>query len=319
MIDASVKTSLELDIHDFVLEETAPAITEAKIISVSYTNAGEYRTFIYYPSGNSSDYTNRYEWYYTAEGPEQSYSPPGTPLRTDLGDSLGYLVTGLTFDECVGLDYTAEEFGFSDSRKIIIRYNVDEDESGVLQKKEYVVYLGAQREDGSIYAHTDTSKLVYTLSSSDEWLELIDSEEAKLYPDEVWLPNYELIDSITFTAGGDSIAVNVKNTDGTASFSSASSDDADAISALVKALENMTVMSNSAYLDAPTTSDEKSEIFSVKVKLTSIELSEVEIVVTAYSEAYCLVEFDNMHGRLVTLAEAEALAEMIAALCTKAV
>lgn len=319
MIDASVKTSLELDIHDFVLEETAPAITEAKIISVSYTNADEYRTFVYYPSGNSSDYTDRYEWYYTAERPEQSYSPPAFPISTDLGDSLGYLVTGLTFDECVGLDCTAEEFGFSDSRKIIIRYNVDEDASGVLQKKEYVIYLGAQREDGSIYAHTDTSKLVYTLSSSDEWLELIDSDAAKLYPDEVWLPNYELVESMTFAAGGNSITVNVKNTDGTASFSSESSDDADAISALVKALEDMTVTSNTAYLDTPTTSDEKSEIFSVKVKLTSIESSEAEIAVKAYSDAYCLVDFDNMHGRLVTLEDAEALVEMIRSLCTKAV
>ena len=64
MIEAAVKTSLELDIHDFVLEETPPAITEAKIIGVDYVNGFDSRYLRYYPSGNSVDYTDRYEWYF---------------------------------------------------------------------------------------------------------------------------------------------------------------------------------------------------------------------------------------------------------------
>lgn len=317
MIEAAVKTSLELDIHDFVLEETPPAITEAKIVGVDYNNNGIFgnRIFGYYPTGKSNDYTDRYEWYF-GKGNDNIHTStipvPDIPLRTDLADSLSTLVTGLAFDECVGLDYTEGEFGFSEGSKLTVRYKADEDETGVLSVKTYVIYLGSQREDGSIYVHTDTSKLVYTLSSSDEWLDIINVGETKLYPDELWLPNYELIESMTFTAGGKSVTVKVKNTDGKSSFSSDSSDDADAIAALVKALEDVNAVSNVAYLDAGVATGENTEIFSVNVVFTSGESSEIRV--TKYSAEYCLVDFGPMDGRLVTLEEAEALAEMIAAI-----
>lgn len=316
MVEATVKSSLELEIYDFVLEETAPAITEAKIVGVDYTNAGNYRDFIYYPSGNSSDYTDRYEWYFRSGLVEMSSLPPEMPLDTTIGDTLSSLVTGLTFDECVGLDYTAEDYGFSEGKKLVISYNVDENETGVLQKKDYVIYLGSQREDGSIYAHTETSKLVYTLSSSDEWLEIIGVEETKLYPDELWLPNYELINSMTFTAGGKTVKVDLKNTDGKISYSSDYSDDTDAITALVAALEDISAISNVAYLDEGAASGENTEIFAVKVTFTSGETSEIRV--TKYSAEYCLVEFGIMNGRLVTLEDAEAFAAMITAIPEKA-
>jgi hypothetical protein len=314
MVPSTFVSSLGLGIYDFVLIETPPAFTEGKLIDVNYMNGSNYHTFRYYASGNSADYTDRYEWYFRSGLVQMSALPPETPLRTDLGDSLSALITGLTFEECVGLDCTAGDYGFSESKRIVISYNAEEGETGVLQKKEYVIYLGSQREDGSIYVHTDTSKLVYTLSSSDEWLELIAAEETKLYPDELWLPNYELIDSMTFAAGGKSVTVKVKNTDGKTSFSSDASDDTDAISALVKALENIKAKSNAAYFDGQTAED-KSEIFSVKVTLTS---GETEIRVTGYSDEYCIVDFDIMDGRLVAREDAEALAAMITALPGKA-
>lgn len=316
MIEASVKTSLELDIYDFVLEETAPVITEAKIVGVDYTNAGNYRDFIYYPSGNSSDYTDRYEWYFRSGLVEMSSLPPETPLNTTIGDTLVSLVTGLTFDECVGLDYTAEDCGFSEGKKLVISYNVDENETGVLQKKDYVIYLGSQREDGSIYAHTENSKLVYLLSDSDEWLDIIGVEETKLYPDELWLPNYELIESMTFIAGERVITVSVKNTDGKISFASDMSDDTAALAELVEVLEDIRAVSNLAYLDEGVATGEKTEIFSVKATLASGET--VEICVSKCSDAYCVVDFGLMNGRLVTLEDAEAFAAMIAAIPEKA-
>ena len=316
MIEAAVKTSLELDIHDFVLEETPPAITEAKILGVKYNNAGNYREFVYYPSGNSSDYTDRYEWYFRNGLVGMSSLPPETPLRTDLGDSLSALITGLAFDECVALDYTAGDFGFSESKKIVISYNAEEGETGVLQKKEYVIYLGSQREDGSIYAHTDISKLVYTLSSSDEWLEIIGVEETKLYPDELWLPNYELIKSMTFTAGGEPVKVNVEVTDGKIAYSSDTTNDADAIGALVKAFEDMKTVSNAAYLDPSDGAEGMGELFAVYVELDSG--SEVSVVVRRYTDEYCVVTFDFMDGRLIAREDADAFIDMIFALTEKA-
>jgi hypothetical protein len=316
MIESAVKTSLELDIRDFVLEETPPAITEAKILGVEYNNAGNYREFVYYPSGNSSDYTDRYEWYFRNGLVGMSSLPPETPLRTDLGDSLSALITGLAFDECVALDYTAGDFGFSESKKIVISYNAEEGETGVLQKKEYVIYLGSQREDGSIYTHTDTSKLVYTLSSSDEWLELIAAEETKLYPDELWLPNYELIKSMTFTAGGETVKVNVEVTDGKIAYSSDTTNDADAIGALVKAFEDMKAVSNAAYLDSSARAEGMGELFAVYVELDSG--SEISVVVRRYTDEYCVVTFDFMDGRLIKYEDADAFIDMIFALTEKA-
>ena len=324
MIEADVKFSLELDIYDFVLEETAPAITEAKILEVVYkNNPWDDKIFKYYPAGNSSDYTDGYEWYFGTVSSEISSTStiplPKIPLNTTIGDTLGSLVTGLTFDECVGLDYTAEDYGFSEGKKLAIFYNVDEDETGVLQTKEYVIYLGSQREDGSIYAHTENSKLVYLLSDSDEWLDIIGVEETKLYPDELWLPNYELIESMTFTAGGETVKVNVSSTDGKISYSSDATNDTDAITALVEALENMKTVSNVDYLDASVeVSETMGELFAVSVTLKSQSDSEISIVVRGYSEAYCIVYFDLMDGRLITREDANAFVDMIFALTEKA-
>ena len=321
MVEATVKSSLELEIYDFVLEETAPAITEAKILEVVYkNNPWDDKLFRYYPVGNSSDYTDGYEWYFGTVSSEISNTStiplPKIPLNATIGDTLSSLVTGLTFEECVGLDYTAEDYGFSEGKKLVIFYNVDEDETGVLQTKDYVIYLGSQREDGSIYAHTENSKLVYLLSDSDEWLDIIGVEETKLYPDELWLPNYELIESMTFTAGERVITVSVKNTDTTISFASDMSDDTDAIAALVAALEDIYAVSNLAYLDEGVAIGEKTEMFSVKATLTSGET--VEIGVSKCSDAYCVVDFGLMNGRLVTFEDAEAFAAMIAAIPEKA-
>ena len=321
MVEATVKSSLELEIYDFVLEETAPAITEAKIVEVVYkNNPWDDKLFRYYPAGNSSDYTDGYEWYFGTVSSEISNTStiplPKIPLDATIGDTLSSLVTGLTFEECVGLDYTAEDYGFSEGKKLVISYNVDENETGVLQKKEYVIYLGSQREDGSIYAHTENSKLVYLLSDSDEWLDIIGVEETKLYPDELWLPNYELINSMTFTAGGKTVKVDLKNTDGKISYSSDYSDDTDAITALVAALEDISAISNVAYLDEGAASGENTEIFTVKVTFTSGETSEIRV--TKYSAEYCLVEFGIMNGRLVTLEDAETFAAMITAIPEKA-
>ena len=317
MIDSSVVYSLELDIYDFVLEDTPPAITEAKILGVNCTKALAYRNFAYYPSGNSNDYTDRYEWYFNSGATNVSVSspiiPPLTPLRTDLADSLTALITGLAFDECVALDYTTGEFGFSEGQKLVISYNVDENDTGVLTKKEYVIYIGSQREDGSIYVHTDDSKLVYTLSSSDEWLDIINVSDLKLSPDEIWLPNYELIDSLTFTAGESTLTVNVKNTDGVISYSSDATDDADALTALIEALDGLTATSNTVYLEEDAAA-QKTEVFAVKIAFNSGADSELEIKVTRYSESYCLVSFDGREDQLITLEDAQELAGMISAI-----
>ena len=324
MIDAAVKTSLELEIFDFVLEETPPAITEAKINRVEYYPQLDefYTIFSYYPSGKPSEYTNRYEWYYNIDHKSISSSSviaPGYPVDGDVADTLASLVTGLSFDECVGLDYSTGNYGFSDTHKIVISYNAAEGETEVLEKKEYVVYLGSQTEDGKIYAHTDDSKLVYLLGSSDEWATLLSSTRAQLLPDEVWLPNYEFVDLMTFTSGANTVAVNVKTTDGNTSFTSSASDDAGAISALVKALENLSAKSNVEFFADDASLVEPAEMFAVEIAFNAGDAPKLDMIIERYSQNYCLVNFNGRADQLVTLEDVQAIIDMIASLGTKAV
>ncbi len=323
MVDAAVKSSLELEIYDFVLEETPPAITEAKVNQVVYYPQFDefYTIFSYHPSGKKSEYTDRYEWYYNIDHISVSSTssiPMGYPVDCDVADTLASLVTGLSFDECVGLDYSVGDYGFSDTHKIVISYNAAEGETDVLQKQEYVIWLGSQTEDGKIYAHTADSKLVYLLGSSDDWASLLSATRAQLLPDEVWLPNYEFVDSMIFTASGNSITVNVKNTDGKTSFTSAASDDSEAIAALVKALENLTAKSNVEFFSDDASLVEPAEMFSVEIAFNAGEAPKLDMIIARYSQNYCLVNFNGRADQLVTLEDAQAIVDMIASLGTKA-
>lgn len=313
MVNSGVKESLDLDILDFVLIETPPTITAAKILDLNYFNGGQYRYFNYYPEGNEADYTDGYDWYFDDLSENMTTSPAEKPLDGTFADELTNLITKLAFDECVGLDASDEKYGFSEGRKLVIRYKADEGENGVLTEKEYVVYIGSQTEEGDIYAYTANSKLVYTLSASDDWITLLTEEAAKLMPDEIWLPNYERVDSMTFTAGGNSIEIAVKTTDGKTSYSSESSDDTKALGALVKALEDLKAKSNIAYFEDESADVEKTEIFSVLVAFNQGSQPAYEIKVTRFSQSYCVVSFNGREDQLLTLEDAQKLADAVTA------
>ncbi len=320
MVDAAVKSSLELEIFDFILEETPPEITEAKVNEVVYFPANDefFTAFTYHPSGKKGEYTDRYEWYYSIKHPAVSLDPAGYPLDSTVADTLADLVTGLSFDECVGLDYTSGDYGFSNLNKIVVSYNAAEGETEVLQKKEYTIYLGSQTTEGKLYAHTADSKLVYLLGSSDEWVSLLFAKRANLLPDEAWLPNYEFVDSMTFTAGTNTVTVNVKTADGKTSFTSSASDDAEEISALVKALENLSAKSNVEFFADDASLVEPTEMFAVEIAFNSGDAPKLDMIIERYSQNYCLVNFNGRADQLVTLEDAQAIVEMITSLGKKA-
>jgi hypothetical protein len=313
MINSSVRNSLDLDIFDFVQIETPPTITAAKIIDANYFNAAQYRYFSYYPEGNEADYTDRYDWYFDDLSENMAGSPSLKPLRGELAAALTELITKLAFEECVALDCSDEKYGFSAERRLVIRYKSDEGDKGVLTEKEYVVYIGAQTEDGKLYARTDSSKLVYTLAESDEWITILTEETPKLMPDEIWLPNYDRVDSMTFTVGDKSLDIKLKSTDGKISYSSDASDDTDALAALVKALESMKAKSNVAFFEDDTAEVEKAEIFRVIIAFGEGNQPVSEIVVTRFSLNYCKVSFNGREDQLVTLEDAQKLADAVTA------
>lgn len=310
MVSSEILKSLELDIYDFILEETPPTITEGKLLYVSYDDTSERtRLFSFYPSGKANDYTDRYEWYISNPMTNQSSYPLEYPLAGGYAETLTELATSLYFEECVGLDASDGSYGFSPNRRLTIHYDVDEEGNGILTRKAYVLYLGAQREDGGIYVHTEDSSLVYILGSSDEWIDLLTAESHKLMPSEIWLPNYERIDSLTFTAGEGALTVKVNNTDGGITYSSSATEDAEALAALTAKLDALKATSNTAYLESKLTDAERSLLLSIRLALNAGDSTELEMNITRYSTNYCLVSFNGRQDQLVT---AEAVEELIA-------
>ncbi len=311
MVDSSVPDALELDIYDFVLEETPPVITEAKILSLEYlVNDGTLKEFVYYPSGNDKDYTDKYDWYYALSDIAMSSVPSAMPLNGDIADSLTYLITSLSFDECVGFDCNDEAYGFFDSQKITVKYNVENEDNGVLTDNEYVIYIGSQTEDGDIYAHTADSKLVYLISDADEWLGIINGEHKDFAASELWLANYELIDSLTFKTGENELAVDVINTDGEITYSSEGKD-SKKLEELLEALEAVNAVSHVSVLDKDTAL-EKKVFFTLEIKFANADKVNEIMTVESYTENYCRVTFMDDSGRLITTEEAEKLASLIA-------
>jgi hypothetical protein len=130
-------------------------------------------------------------------------------------------------------------------------------------------------------------------------------------PKELWLPNYELIDSLTFKTAAGSITVNVKSTDGKVSYSSDKSDDTDAINALVSALDSLKATSNIAYFEDDAAAVEKNEIFSVIIGLK--DKNALEMKITRFSMNYCLVSFNGREDQLLTLEDAQKFADTVSA------
>ncbi len=314
MVDASVPEALELDIYDFVLEEVPPVITEAKIVSVECLRDGLFDDvrFTYYPAGNGADYTDKYNWYYVLNDQPMHSSTisPNRPLNSSVADSLTHLITDLSFAECVGFDCKDATYGFSDSRRIEIVYNVENEDNGILTEMTYVVYFGTQTEGGGIYAHTDNSKLVYLISDADEWLGIINGEHKDFAASELWLANYELIDSLTFKTGENELAVDVINTDGEITYSSEGKD-SKKLEELLEALEAVNAVSHVSVLDKDTAL-EKKVFFTLEIKFANADKVNETMTVESYTENYCRVTFMNDSGRLITTEEAEKLASLIA-------
>ena len=230
-------------------------------------------------------------------------------------------IIGMSFDSCISLDYNTDssEFDFTGESSVIIKYKADPNETGVLSEQTYVLHIGNIRQ-GDIVVHTDNSKLVYRMDGTEDWYQLLHSEKEQLAADEIWLPNYERIDSLTFTAGANganNLTVNVKNTDGEISYSSDATEDTDSLTALLEALDGLKATSNVAYLEDDAAAVDKTEVFKVKIDFNAGSNSELEMKVTRYSLNYCLVSFNGREDQLITLEDAEKLVEMISVIFTE--
>ena len=124
---------------------------------------------------------------------------------------------------------------------------------------------------------------------------------------------------MTFTSGANTVTVNVKTTDGNTSFTSSASDDAEAISALVKALENLSAKSNVEFFADDASLVEPAEMFAVEIAFNAGDAPKLDMIIERYSQNYCLVNFNGRADQLVTLEDVQAIIDMITSLGTKAV
>ena len=260
--------------------------------------------FTYYPEGDGTDYTDKYLWYCEHNGIRY-------PLDGTVAETLTNAVSSLAFESCAGLDFANGDYDFSADRTITLKYSATaDDNSGIKSEKTYVIHVGEIKDDSNIYVHTADSKLVYLLGGDKDWASLLGGDMAALAPNELWLPNYERIDSITFAAGENSLTVNVENKDGKISYSSEVSKDSEKISALLKLLQDTAATSNTAYFEGDASADKKT-LLSLTVKLNSGDLSELEMRIETYSTEYCRVYFDGRDDQLITLQNAEKIVNAV--------
>ena len=93
---------------------------------------------------------------------------------------------------------------------------------------------------------------------------------------------------------------------------------ADDVSALVKALENLTAKSNVEFFADDASLVEPTEMFAVEIAFNAGDAPKLDMIIETYSQNYCLVNFNGRADQLVTLEDAQAIVEMITSLGKKA-
>ncbi len=312
MVDESVVSAFDIDVYDLLKYDETPTISSTKITKVTFITDGVTRVYTYYPSGKSEDYTDKYLWYLSIDGSKEA------AVDASVAESLTKLAGGITFEDCATLNYKKDNtLGFGGGDRVIIDYKkVDKVtdsttsvETEVTVDATYTLYLGKSSEDGDIYAHTDSSVLGYVLGESATWSKLRAGSLAGILPDELWLPDYERISSMTFVTESGTKKVIVNNKNGEITYSLDGGEiDGEAFIALQKLLEQTTQTSNTAYLEGDP-ENEKKAIFSMAVQFT--DGKSLTMTAEGYTENYVRVSFGDRNDQLITKDEAVAISDAI--------
>lgn len=313
MVDSSVIDVFDVDIYDLLQYDTTPSISTTNFTKVTFITGGVERVYTYYPTGKADGYTDKYLWYLSVDGAEE------VAVDASVAEKLTAALGSVSFEDCASLNYkTDESFAFGDDRLIIDYKKVEKvtDSTTGLEKEvttpaTYTLYLCSGEEGGELYAHTDGSALVYLLRDSADIATLRGGSLATIRPDELWLPNYELISSMGFSTADGSFDVKVNNKNGEITYSREDGElDSAAFLSALSELDALVASSNTEYLEG-SGGEGTLVYFTLELELVSGEL----LVMTAesYTDSYARVTFNGRDDQLITAQSAEKLATTLSA------
>jgi hypothetical protein len=303
MVDDTLPSLLTGNVLDFVLYDEIPKLESGDATTLKWTQGDTTLVYTYYPNGNTKDYTDDYLWYLSVNGgAEFALDEDVTALITEAVTTMSYL-------DCLACDTEKDaDYGLDKAGRLEVSYKSRE------EIKTFAVYLGSITDDGYYHVRPDGSVLTYYLSTvaSDNFEVLISENERNLRPDEIFYADYERVDSISFSAGEKTLSVALTHSDGKTTYSdkSGATLEYSSYSKICKALEELKATSyTSVYEGDPAFGNDL--IFKVDFTFNAGDRASATLEIRRYSEKYCVVTFMDRADQLVTLDEANAIANLL--------
>lgn len=322
MVDAAVKDALDIDIYDMILFDTLPTLTVNNLSTLSFSKGEDKFVFTRYPSGNSRDYTDAYNWYFSVNGGEQM------PVSTDFAGNMESALTYMSLIECVSFDKSEEgEFGFDDPIKLTVGYKVTETvtdssssaSSEITREESFSLWFGGDDGEDHRYVRTDTSGMIYTLYYSSFFSQLFEAKQLQILPQEIIALNMDNVSSVTLSANGKTFKVDITHGADTDVYTDGDGKELDAatlseFNAVLEALGKMKATSDTSVVGkGEGFSDE--EMFRAEFTFISGKHTSGEMKITRYGGNYCRVSFLGRDSQLVTLSDVGNLVDLVTACC----
>ena len=317
---SSVAETFRFGIFDLIKADEAPTMNASALTSLEYTEGDRKLLFTYYADGKASDYTGKYNWYVSENGGSE------TPVASDIGKALTSALTAIDLDNVVSYNNARDsEYGLDAGARLVLKYmkttkvtdSTTNIEKEVKTPAEYVICIG-KSEDGTVYARPEGSALTVKLSAQETFRNVTADNTRVLRANELVLPDYSRIDSMTFTCGGKTLTVKVTHgEDGSVSYSASGdgSPDSETLDALLGALADARTTAFASDLDRDPASGSDT-VFSVAFVFNTGGSVHATLALSHYSENYYLVSFMSDSDRLITADGLKALTDAFDA-CVK--
>ena len=319
-VSSSVAETFRFGIFDLIKADEAPTMNASALTSLEYTDGDRKLLFTYYADGKASDYTGKYNWYVSENGGSE------TPVASDIGKALTSALTAIDLDNVVSYNNARDsEYGLDAGARLVLKYmkttkvtdSTTNIEKEVKTPAEYVICIG-KSEDGTVYARPEGSALTVKLSAQETFRNVTADNTRVLRANELVLPDYSRIDSMTFTCGGKTLTVKVTHgDDGSVSYSASGdgSPDSETLDALLGALADARTTAFASDLDRDPASGSET-VFSVAFVFNTGGSANATLALSHYSENYYLVSFMSDSDRLITADGLKALTDAFDA-CVK--
>ena len=317
---SSVAETFRFGIFDLIKADEAPTMNASALTSLEYTEGDRKLLFTYYADGKASDYTGKYNWYVSENGGSE------TPVASDIGKALTSALTAIDLDNVVSYNNARDsEYGLDAGARLVLKYmkttkvtdSTTNIEKEVKTPAEYVICIG-KSEDGTVYARPEGSALTVKLSAQETFRNVTADNTRVLRANELVLPDYSRIDSMTFTCGGKTLTVKVTHgDDGSVSYSASGdgSPDSETLDALLGALADARTTAFASDLDRDSAAGSDT-VFSVAFVFNTGDSANATLALSHYSENYYLVSFMSDSDRLITADGLKALTDTFDA-CVK--